>query len=187
MKADRLADPSEWVVRFTPLLQKNSEILDIAAGSGRHAIWLAAQGHRVTAIDRDVSSLTENVETRRDELTEIEIIEADLETGEGWPLGNRKFDGIIVTNYLHRPLFPAIAAAVKEEGLLIYETFALGNEVFGKPSNPDFLLQPGELKAVFGEPFRIVAFEEGKIDRPKPAIIQRICVAGEKFRDAEMP
>lgn len=164
------APPSTWVVRFSPLIDENGPVLDLACGSGRHTRFMADGGHPVVALDRDAKAL-QPLKT----LTGIDIIEADLENGNPWPLEGRQFAGIIVTNYLHRPLFPAIIDAVADDGILIYETFALGNEAFGKPSNPDFLLRPGELLEVVLGGLRVVAFEEGMIAAPRPAVVQRIC------------
>lgn len=160
--------PSAWVARFLALAAAGGPVLDLAAGGGRHTRLARARGLCVTAVDRDVSGLAD---LTADPL--IEIMEADLE-GEPWPLAGRRFAAVIVANYLHRPLFPHLVAAVAEGGLLIYETFAHGNEAFGKPSNPNFLLAPGELlDAVRGE-LTVVAYEHGKIESPRPAVIQRI-------------
>jgi SAM-dependent methyltransferase len=144
-------------------------VLDLASGSGRNARYLAALGHRILAVDRDAEALaalagTAGVETRV----------ADLENS-AWPLGERRFDAVVVTNYLHRPLFPSILAAIAGNGVLIYETFASGNERFGKPSNPDFLLRPGELLDVVAGKFRVVAYEDLQVGEPRPAMVQRIC------------
>lgn len=145
-------------------------MLDLACGGGRHTRFLFDRGHRVVALDRDVSKL----EDLRDK-PGIEIIEGDLEDGSPWPLADRRFAGIIVTNYLFRPLFPALMDALTEGGILIYETFALGNEQFRKPSNPAFLLKPGELLEVVRDRLRVVAFEEFLRERPRNAVVQRIC------------
>jgi len=164
------APPSPWVVRFAPLIAKGGPILDLACGSGRHTRFLAAGGHPVVALDRNAEALAP-----LRSLAGVEVLLADLEGGNPWPLAGRRFAGIIVTNYLHRPLFPAIIDAIAEDGILIYETFALGNETFGKPSNPDFLLRPGELLETVQGSLRVVAFEEGIIAVPQPAVVQRIC------------
>ena len=156
--------PSEWVVRWAPRIERGP-VLDLACGGGRHARYFRDLGFEVVAVDRQPVSI-ENVE----------FVEADLERGEPWPLPGRRFGGIVVTNYLHRPLFPKLAESLAEGGVLIYETFMLGNERFGKPSNPAFLLQPGELLKVFSS-LDVLAFEEGEVERPKPAVTQRICAA----------
>ena len=163
-----LADPSPWVVRFAPLLAPSCPVLDLACGGGRHAVWLRAAGHPVTAVDIDLSRLADDLS--------IEAIQADLENGP-WPLGERRFGGVVVTNYLWRPLFDRIVASVSPGGVLIYETFAVGNERFGKPSNPDFLLRPGELLAQVRGKLDVVAYEHGEIAAPRRAVVQRICAA----------
>jgi SAM-dependent methyltransferase len=162
--------PSPWVVRFAPLIAPGGVVLDLACGDGRHTRYLLSRGHPVLALDSDVSRLADlRVEPG------LEAIEADLEDGSPWPLAGRRFAGIVVTSYLHRPLLPAIVAAVAEGGVLIFETFAVGNERFGRPSNPAFLLRPGELLDAVGGALRVVAYEDGMIEAPRPAVIQRIC------------
>lgn len=162
--------PSGWVRRFAPLIRDGGHVLDLAAGSGRHTRLLLDMGLRVTAIDRDIASLNKFAEAR------CEMRALDLETGAPQSViaqlgGN--YDGIVVTNYLHRPLLRPLAAVLARGGVLIYETFMLGNERFGRPRNPDFLLRPGELlEALAG--LTIVAFEQGEVARPRPAMIQRI-------------
>lgn len=166
--ADR---PSGWVVRFAPLILRG-EVLDLACGGGRHARLLAGLGHPVLAVDRNEAQLAQAAGPQ------INTLQADLESGAGWPFEAGRFAGIVVTNYLHRPLFPAILASLAPGGVLIYETFARGNGDFGKPSNPEFLLEPGELlKAAYNpdHPVRIVAYEDGYTDQPKAAMVQRIC------------
>jgi SAM-dependent methyltransferase len=141
----------------------------VAAGRGRHTRYFKSLGHHVTAVDRDISGLRDLAGSG------VEILAADLEDGSPWPLGGRQFDGVVVTNYLHRPLVPRLASALAPGGLLIYETFGTGNERFGKPSNPDFLLRPGELldfSAAHG--LQVLAYECGEMTEPKPAIIQRM-------------
>lgn len=166
-----IAPPSEWITRFTSDLPAASRVLDLASGSGRHTRLLTAAGHHVTAVDRDLSALTSLVPIPG----ELALVEADLEDGSPWPLGAARFDLIVVTNYLWRPLFPALRGALAPQGMLLYETFAQGNERFGKPSNPGFLLRPGELLAEFGPGMRVLAFEEGEVEFPRPAVVQRIC------------
>lgn len=159
--------PSAWVARFLGG-RPPGQALDLAAGGGRHTRLLLDTGHRVVALDRDVAALTGLASPR------LEVIAADLEDGSPWPLPGRRFDVIVVTNYLHRPLFAALVAALAPGGLLIYETFAAGNERFGKPSNPDFLLRPGELLDRLRPPLRVVAYEDLEIAEPRPAMVQRI-------------
>lgn len=167
-----LAAPSPWVLRFAPLMPAG-EVLDLACGSGRHVRLLAALGHPVLAVDRDPQALAASASAG------VTTAQHDLENGAPWPYPGREFAGIVVTNYLHRPLFATLFTALAPGGVLVYETFAAGNGRFGKPSNPDFLLQPGELleqARLFGPGLRIVAYEDGYIGQPKPAMIQRICV-----------
>jgi SAM-dependent methyltransferase len=153
------------VVRFARLIAPGGAVLDVACGSGRHARWLEARGHRVTGVDRDADALAVSGAS--------EALAADLE-GESWPLPERRFAAVVVTNYLHRPLFPALLDALAPGGVLIYETFAVGNERFGRPSNPAFLLRAGELLERCRD-LDIVAYEDGLVDDPAPASRQRIC------------
>ncbi len=164
-----VTEASAWVVKHAERIGKNGLVLDLACGSGRHALYLASLGLQVIAVDRDLSVL------RGQKLPmEIKLLEMDLENSP-WPFGENEFDAIVVTNYLHRPLFAKIIATLKTGGVLIYETFAIGNEKFGKPSNPDFLLQPGELLDAVRGSMRVVAYEDDYIELPKAAMIQRIC------------
>jgi SAM-dependent methyltransferase len=163
-----LDQPSPWVARFLGLAPAGGRILDVAAGGGRHTRLARARGFAVTAVDVDVSGLTG---LRGND--GVEIVAADLEGG-AWPLGERRFAGVVVTNYLHRPLLTRLVAAVADGGVLIYETFAEGNEAFGKPSNPNFLLKPGELLQAVRGTLTVVAYEHGKIETPRPAVVQRI-------------
>lgn len=160
---------SLWVTRFAPLIRPGGTVLDLACGSGRNARWLAQQGWQVEAVDRDAEALAGLQDADR-----ITSVQADLENAP-WPYAGRKFDGIIVCRYLHRPLFPYIAASLAENGVLIYETFMLGQEQFGQPRNPDFLLQPDELLNAFSPILHVVAFEQGMVAEPAPAFLQRIC------------
>lgn len=161
--------PSPWVVRFAPLI--TGDVLDIACGSGRHTRYFLSRGHRLTAVDCDLSRMAD-----LQDCAELQMHEIDLEAGGGdGPLPGGPYGGVIVTNYLSRPLLPAIAAAVADDGVLVYETFAAGNATYGKPSNPDFLLQPGELLDAVRGQLQVVAYEHGVIDDPRPAVIQRIC------------
>lgn len=162
-------EPSDWVVRFAPLIPPNGQVLDVACGKGRHARYLSGRGYRVTALDRDPEALRSI-----DSLPGGEVVCADIESGP-WPFPSGNFDALVVTNYLHRPLFPAIFGALRSGGVLIYETFARGNEKHGRPANPDFLLAPGELLQRVPEGFVVAAFEQGTVSRPKPAVIQRLC------------
>ncbi len=162
--------PSPWVERFAPLIPAAGPVLDLACGGGRHTRLLLALGHPVTAVDRDISDLADIDDAN------LTRIETDLEDGDPWPLADRRFAGIVVANYLHRPLFEPIIGALKPSGVLIYDTFARGNERFGKPSNPAFLLKPGELLAVAARSeLRVLAYEDLETTEPKPACVQRLC------------
>lgn len=170
--------PSKWVVEHAPLIGKGGRVLDLACGSGRHAVWLAGQGYRVDAVDRDAQALA-----GMQGIPNIDVSISDIETGN-WPAADQRYggvyngiyDGIVVSRYLFRPLLSTLAAMLKPGGVLIYETFMLGNEDYGRPSNPDYLLQPDELKLVYTPLLKIYAFEQGKVDKPVPAFTQRICV-----------
>ncbi|MDB5824118.1 MAG: SAM-dependent methyltransferase [Herminiimonas sp.] len=168
---------SSWVLRFASLIP-SGDVLDLACGGGRHARLLASLGHHVVAVDRDAAAL------ERCKGQGIETMLCDLEGADAaaaWPFPPERFSGIVVTNYLHRPLFPFLFQALAPSGILIVETFADGNARFGKPSRPDFLLQPGELlqqaarHADLG--IRVIAYEDGYVAAPRPAMIQRICLA----------
>jgi SAM-dependent methyltransferase len=174
--ADVLTPPSAWVERFAPLVP-GGEVLDLACGSGRQARHQAAQGHPVVAVDRDAAALAA---AAGDGIVTSQI---DLEEeGAGWPFGPQRFAGIIVTNYLHRPLLAEMLGSLAPNGMLIYETFADGNAAFGKPSNPDFLLQPGELLELARmQGLRVIAFEDGIVNTPKQAMVQRICAVKQEF------
>ena len=162
-------EPSPWVVRFAPLIAPAGEVLDFACGGGRHARWLAQRGWRVEAVDRDGAALAALADEPR-----VATRQADLEDGS-WPYAGRSFDAVVVTNYLYRPRLTLLLDCLAPGGVLIYETFMAGNERFGKPSNPDFLLRPGELLARLGGDFTIVAFEQGEVHVPRPVAIQRVC------------
>lgn len=162
--------PSDWVVRWAHLIAPRARVLDLACGHGRNARYLASRGHRVVACDRDQSALESLAE-----VPGIESVCADLEDGSPWPFDNGGFAAIVVVNYLHRPLFPAIAGALAPGGALIYETFVSGNERYGKPSNPRFLLRRDELLEAFGRDLVVAGYEQGRAHRPKPALIQRLC------------
>jgi SAM-dependent methyltransferase len=161
VKEHDILAPSEWVVRWAPRITQGS-VLDVACGSGRHARLFLQRNLKVTAIDRDPH-----------DIPGARFIQADIEKAP-WPLAGEQFDGIVVTNYLHRPLFDILKGSLKEGGTLIYETFMVGNERFGRPSNPAFLLRPGELLEAFAD-LGVLGFEEGDVTSPKPATIQRLC------------
>jgi len=156
--------PSPWIKRWSDLVPSGGAVLDVACGFGRHMRWFAGRGHPVTGVDRSPDAI--------DAVSPLgEAICADIENGP-WPLAGRNFDGVVVTNYLWRPLLPSIVQSVAPGGALIYETFAAGNETVGKPSRPDFLLQPGELLAACAG-LRVIAYEDGFLDAPE-RFVQRI-------------
>jgi len=157
--------PSPWLLRWAHLLPPGATVLDVACGGGRHARWLAERGHRVTAVDRDAAAIATLPQ-------EVEARVADIEAGP-WPWPARQWDAVLVTNYLWRPLTATLRDAVTPGGWLIHETFAAGNETVGKPSRPDFLLQPGELLTACAG-WRIVAYEDGFVAAPPPRFVQRI-------------
>ena len=171
-----MAAISPWVARFSRLIPEG-EVLDLACGSGRHAHHLAALGHPVLAVDRDAQALGEAAGPG------ITTMAVDLEEeGAVWPFAGKRFAGIVVTNYLHRPLFAQLIASLASDGVLIYETFAAGNEAYGKPSNPAFLLAAGELLVhTSGHGLRVLAYEDVFTAEPKPAMVQRVVAAGPAF------
>jgi SAM-dependent methyltransferase len=174
----RVTAPSPWVRRFAPLIPDAGRVLDLACGNGRHARYLIERGCSVVAVDRDVAAIADLAQSPR-----ADVIAADLEDGSGWPLAGRRFDGIVVVNYLYRPLFPHLLDGLAAGGVLIYETFARGNERFFRPRNPDHLLKSGELIDVFGGRLQIVAYEHGLIESgPLPGVIQRICAINDRGR-----
>jgi len=156
------------VRRWARIIPSGGRVLDVACGHGRHLRFLASLGFAAVGVDRD-----EQAASGLRGLSSVEVRVADIEQGP-WPFPAGDFDGVVVTNYLHRPIFPHLVAALRPGGALIYETFALGNERYGRPSNPDFLLQPGELLRRV-EPLSVLAFEQGLVASPKQALVQRIC------------
>ncbi len=164
--ADARGAPSPWIVQWAGLVPAATTILDVAAGGGRHTLFFAERRHKVTAIDRNIAALTPS--------QTVDVIQADLEDGSPWPLGARRFGAVVVTNYLHRPLMPVLLDALEPGGVLLYETFMIGNERFGKPSRPDFLLKDGELLEMVRGKFSVVAYEARLISEPHMAMVQRI-------------
>lgn len=165
-----LGEPSRWVRQWAHLVAADGAVLDVASGAGRHARFFASLGHPVTTIDRDAAALN----ALADEPL-VTTVMADIENAP-WPLAaDAQFAAVVVTNYLHRPLFPQLIRSLAPGGVLVYETFAQGNERVGKPSNPAFLLAPGELLDVVRARLRVVAFQDGFVAQPRPAYVQRIC------------
>ena len=170
-----IANPSAWVTRFCPLIATGGRVLDLAAGSGRHSLYLAKLGFSVLAVDRDAGAL-ELLEQSKGSLA-IQMEHLDLE-GSTWPLADRAgvFDAVVVTNYLYRPYLNLLPDLLAEGGVLIYETFAHGNAAFGKPSNPDFLLQTGELLDFAARhSLHVLAYSDLYQTQPKPAMVQNLC------------
>jgi len=163
------SEVSPWIHRFAGLVPAGGRVLDVACGGGRHARFFLERGHPVTIVDRDTSG----VKDLGDDPV-VEILECDLEAGAAWPFRGREFEGVVVTNYLWRPILPDIVAAVAPGGALLYETFARGQEQFGRPRNPDFLLEPGELLEAVRGTLRVVAYEDLIIEVPVPSAVQRI-------------
>ena len=165
-------EPSAWVTRWAAQVTRGP-VLDVASGAGRHARFFAVRGLDVVAVDRDAQPMPEG----------ITFVKADLEDGSPWPFPGQRFGGIVVANYLHRPLLPVLAQSLAEDGVLIYETFMAGNEKFGKPSNPNFLLRPGELLQAFAG-LTVAAFEQGTTGN---AVVQRICVIRGEVGSVRIP
>lgn len=164
-----LRPPSDWVTRFATLIRPGGKVLDLACGRGRHARFLAEQGFQVVAVDKDEEALATMAG-----IPGIRTVQADLEN-RPWPVFGELFTGIIVTNYLWRQLVPMMFSSLEVDGVLIQETFMLGHERFGKPSNPTFLLRPGELLETARQRLTVIAFEQGEVKHPRPAIMQRLC------------
>lgn len=173
--------PSAWVQRWTHLVRPAGSVLDVACGHGRHMRWFAARGHPVTGVDRSADAIAAVAPLG-------EALLADIENGP-WPLMReglpRRFDAVVVTNYLWRTLFPMLRQSLAPGGVLVYETFAAGNETVGKPSRADFLLQPGELLRVC-EGLRVVAYEDGFIEQPA-RFVQRIAAVREAAPGSASP
>ena len=164
---DHDGSPSDWIRRFAHLVAPGSRVLDLAAGRGRHARYLAARGAEVLALDRDAAALATLAGVPR-----VTTQLADLEAGP-WPLADARFGAVMVVHYLHRPLLAHVRAALDVGGVLLYETFARGNEAYGRPRNPDFLLAPGELLEWAAHPpaLTVVAFEQGLVRRGDDAVV----------------
>lgn len=166
-------EPSGWIRRHAALLAPGARVLDLAAGRGRHSRFLASLGHDVLAVDCDAGALSELAGVAR-----VRTLVVDLESGP-WPLAGRRFGAVVVANYLHRPTFDAMLDCLEDDGVLVYETFAAGNEAFGRPSNPAFLLREGELLERVRGRLAVVAYEEGLVERGgSRAVVQRLAAVG---------
>ena len=172
MRSHSDVPPSPWVLRWASQIRPGGSVLDVAAGGGRHGRILARMGFEVDAVDRDRTLFA-------DPPPQVRLLEADIEGG-AWPYEGRLFDGIVVANYLHRALMPLLVGSLEPGGMLIYETFAHGNERFGKPSNPAFLLAPGELLEAVAGKLRVIAYEDLTVAGPRPAAVQRIAARREE-------
>jgi len=171
----RITQPSPWVERWAHLIAPNGTALDVAAGGGRHGRLLLERGHRVSLVDRSVEPLADLAGQ-----SGAEVIEADLEDGTSWPFKDRRFDAIVVVNYLHRDLFAPIIASLAPGGVLIYETFARGNEEYSRPRNPDHLLKAGELLDAVQGKLQVVAYEHGLVTNADiTGVKQRLCAVND--------
>lgn len=170
---------SDWVRRWSHLVREGGVVLDVACGYGRHARWFHGRNHPLVLVDRSKEAM--DAITGAIPVSGCEAVVADIEGGP-WPFAGRQFDAVVVTNYLWRPLLPALLASLAPGGVLIYETFTQGNETVGKPSRPDFLLRTGELLETC-RGLRVVAFEDGFHDNP-PRFIQRIAAVRETAASA---
>jgi len=159
---------NRWIAQYLHQIPTAGLVLDVASGNGRHAELALQQGYRVIAVDRDISAINHRP-------ADLECLQFNLEAGN-WPFPPAFFDGIIVCNYLHRPLMSHIVDALRPDGVLLYTTFMQGNEAYGSPRNPAYLLRPGELQQVLTAGFEPIAFEQGFLDEPAPAMRQSICV-----------
>ena len=166
--------PSPWICRYAPLIRSGGQVLDLACGSGRHTRWLATNNWRVNAVDRDAAAIA-----GLQQLSNVSTMVADLEN-DIWPYSGHRFDGIVVSRYLHRPLLPRLIESLHTGGVLIYETFMDGNERFGRPKNPDFLLRSNELLEVFFPHLTVIAYQQGEFQEPGPTVMQRICAVSER-------
>lgn len=168
-----MVEPSVWFQRYSSLIKPEGTILDVAAGGGRHVRYFSELGFKVTAVDKNIEPLQPFTESHN-----ALAIEADLEAGKPWPLGNQTFDAVIVCNYLYRPLFNDLMNSLTPGGILMYETFALGNEVFNRPRNPDHLLKSGELLSLVQGKLQVIAYQHGIVNSGEcPGVKQMICAA----------
>lgn len=180
--------PSPWVLRWLDGVTPGGRVLDFACGSGRHARAALARGHRVCAVDRDADALAVLAASAEAGASDaaLEVRQCDLERGR-WQLPAAAFDAVIVSNYLFRPRFALLCMLLAPGGLLIYETFGRGNELYGRPTNPDFLLREGELIArAQAAGLQVRAYESGRVSRPRPAVVQRLCATRPQAGSAKL-
>lgn len=167
--------PSPWIVRFAHLVPPGGLVLDLACGAGRHSRLFLERGFRVVAVDRDLRGVDDLAGHPR-----AELVEVDLEDGGPFPLAGRVFDAVVVANYLYRPILGELIGVIGAGGVLLYETFAAGNEIFSSPRNPDYLLRRGELLDLARPDLEVVAYEDMEVSSPKPALVQRIAAVRRK-------
>lgn len=166
---------SPWVAKWHPLVKSDAHVLDVAAGKGRHGRFFLDHGSNVTFVDKTTDGLSDLLAHNK-----ATIVTQDLETGHPWPFDDEAFDAVVVVNYLHRPVFKNLLASLKPEGVLIYETFGHGNAAYGRPKNPDFLLQPGELLDLTKGTVQVVAYEHGLVDHQGSlSVKQSLCAVKE--------
>lgn len=168
-------EPSPWIKRFADLIPVGGLVLDLACGAGRHGRFLLERGHRLVLLDKNIMAVADLAADEH-----VELIARDIEDGRPWPLGDRTFDGVVGANYLYRPMMKHLVRAVAPGGAFLYETFADGNQAFGRPSNPDFLLMREELLIFTRPELRVVAFEDIIVNEPRPAAIQHIAAVREQ-------
>jgi len=169
-RARRRVNVSPWVERFGRSVRPPGPVLDVACGDGRHTRWFVSHGYDVVAIDRDLSGVADLGANAR-----VDLHEADLEDGAPFPAAAASFGAVVVTNYLWRPILDAVVDAVAPGGWLLYETFAVGNERLGRPSNPDYLLRDNELlELALRHELTVVAYENVQVELPRAAVVARI-------------
>ena len=179
MASDQSWRPSRWASMYASGVKTRGRVLDVACGEGRHFSMFIATGRKIFAVDRDLSLPRKQYSAVP--AHQLDLLEADLEDGRAFPYIGQVFDGVLVVNYLWRPILADIIGCVADDGVLIYETFAVGQEQFGKPSNPDFLLKPEELLEAVRGRLHVIAYEHGMERRPE-RVVQRICAVGPKHR-----
>lgn len=171
----KITDPSPWVARWADLIKQDGTVLDLAAGGGRHARLFLNRGNRVTLVDKLTDALDDLKANPK-----ANVVTADLEDGSPWPLKDQTFDAVIVVNYLYRPIWPQILDSLNPGGILIYETFAMGNETYSRPRNPDHLLKQSELLDISENRLQVLGFEQGLVTNADiPGVKQRLCAVND--------